>query len=642
MTMKLGRLGLFAVIATVLLAALACGGAETPTAAPTKAPAAAAPTATSAPAATPAPTATTAPAAAPAATKAPVATATTAPAPTAPPAKVTPSGTVTGVIGGLGVGTPSGWPTDCLWCASIVMVGAQEALFAYDYDASGVPAVIPWLAESWTTTSDLAYTDIKLRKGVKFHQNFGELTSADVVYTYQAGMPFYTKEARHDTLPNPALAAVHAVDPYTVRFTWAAYNGLTLFDFTDANEGIGIFPKKALDDKGVEWMRTNVIGTGPFEMTEWTAQKIIDLKAVPEHWKHTANVARIKLLEIPEDSTRRAMLESGEADMGEVPLKDWKALIGKGYKKSNEGIVNGIEIIMGGQYWSKTQFGKTEALDTTGATRKVDTSKPWIGNPFASDCNQNDLLLSAKPTGPVCASMENPRLFRWALAQDIDRDGITQSLLGADGGPLYIRLNPNDPISKANPNRWPVKYDPAAAKAMMKQAYPNGLTGPIQWWVGPSGLEVEASEAVAAQWLTDLGVKTEFDRRVYTAQRPNMVDRTSLWLQTRNCCSPGTRIFAEEWIFSSAVPTGYNHAQELPFASKIYSEKLKEQDLKKIEALTVQFIDHHWYWMIDIGVTAPPATTLYNGKKLEWKQRPYIAWRLGGMRNSLDYLKLTK
>ncbi len=623
MSSKFVTRGALSAVLLVALTALACGSSSEPTAAPTAAP-------------TRAPTATTAAA---------VATATTTTAPTATAvAKVVPTGTVTGVIGGLGVGTPSGWPTDCLWCASIVMVGVQDALFLYDYDATGVPGFQPWLAESWTTSPDLKYTDIKLRKGVMFHQGFGEMTSADVVYTYQAGMPSYTKEARHDTLPNPSLAKVEAIDPYTVRFEWNAFNGLTLFDFADQGEGIGIFSKKAVDQKGVEWARLNVIGTGPFEMTEWTAQKVIDIKATPEHWKKVANVARIKLLEIPEDSTRRAMMESGEADMGELPLKDWKAVLAKGFKKSNEGIVNGIEIIMGGQYWAKTDTdGKP--LDTTGsggAQRKVDASKPWIGDPFAAGCNQDDLLLKAKPTGTVCPSMETPRLFRWALAEDIDRDGITASLAQGEGGPLFVRIHPNDPIAKANPGRWDVKYDPAAAKAKMKQAFPNGLPGPIQWWDGPSGLEVEVSEAVAAQWLTDLGVKTEFDRRVYTAQRPNMVDRTSLWLQTRNCCSPATRIFAEEWIYSSAVPTGYNHAQELPFANLIYTQKIKEQDVKKIEELTVQFMDHHWYWMIDIGVTAPPATTLFNGKTMDWKQRPYTAWRLGGMRNSLDQIKLLK
>jgi len=578
----------------------------------------------------------------PAATATTVAAATAAPTATAPAAIKGPSGTIVGVIGGLGVGTPSGWPTDCLWCASIVMVGGQDALFLYDYDSKGVPGPQGWLAESWTTAPDLTYTDIKIHKGVMFQGGYGELTSEDIVYTYQAGMPSYTKEARHDTLPNPALKAVDAIDKYTVRFTWNAYNGLTLFEFADQGEGIGIFSKAAIDKNGVEWARTNVIGSGPYQITEWTAQKIIDMKAVPTHWRHVANVDRIKLLEIPEDSTRRAMLESGEADMGELPLKDWKSVISKGFAKSNAGITNGIEIIMGGQYWAKTD-SKGDPLDTTGsngAQRKIDTSKPWIGNPYGQGCNSDDLLMNAKPTGPVCPSMENPRLLRWAMSEDIDREGITASLAHGEGGPLYVRINPTDPIAKANPGRWDVKYDPAAAKAKLKQAYPNGLTAAIPWWVGPSGLEVEVSEAVAAQWLTDLGIKTEFDKRVYTAQRPNMVDRTSLWLQTRNCCSPGTRVFPEEWIYSSAVPTGYNHAQELPFATKIYNEKIKEQDLKKIEALTVQFQDHHWFWMIDIGVTGPPATTLYNAKKMEWKQRPYTAWRLGGMRNNLDFIKL--
>jgi ABC-type transport system substrate-binding protein len=628
----------------MLLGALSCGGEEKATA--TSAPPAA--TATTAPVA---PTATTAPATATAAPAAPTATATRAPtataaptatvAPTAAPTRIVPSGTVTGVLGGLGVGTPSGYATDCLWCASIVMVGVHEALWAMERDQGGNPVVAAWLAESWTTSPDLKYTDIKIRKGVKFHQNFGELTAKDVVYTFQAGMPSYTKGAVHDTLPIPALSGVEQIDDYTVRFTWTAYNALTIFEgFTDFGEGIGIFSKKAADEKGVEWLRQNVIGTGPFQMTEWTAQKIIDLKAVPEHWKRVANVDRIKILEIPEDSIRKAMLESGEADMGEVPIKDWASLLNKGFKKSNEQIINGIEIIMGGQYWSKTKFDTGEALATTGTTRKLDTSKPWIGDPFASGCNSDDLLLNAKPTGPVCPSMENPRKFRWALAQDIDRDGITKAIVG-QGGPLYIRTHPDDPLWKANPTRWPVKYDQAEAKKLMKEAYPNGLTAAIPWWVGPSGLEVEVSEAIAAQWLTDLGVKVEFDRRVYSAQRPNMVDRTSTWLQTRNCCNPGTRLLSEEWIFSSAVPTGYNHAQELPFASKIYFQKIKENDLKKVQDMTAEMIDHHWYWMIDIGVTAPPNTTLYNGNKIaDWKQRPYNQWRIGGMRNSLDTIKL--
>jgi ABC-type transport system substrate-binding protein len=639
------------VLGTLLIGVLACGGAEA-TATATRAPAAAtattapaAPTATTAPAA---PTATTAPAAptataAPAATATRVATATALPTPAPIPTRAAPSGTVTGVIGGLGVGTPSGYPTDCLWCASIVMVGAHEALWAVERDSGGNPAAAGWLAESWTTSPDLKYTDIKLRKGVKFHQNFGEMTAKDVVYTYQAGMPTYTKGAVHDTLPIPALTGVDLVDDYTVRFTWSAYNALTIFEgFTDYGEGIGIFSKKAADEKGVEWLRQNVIGTGPYAMTEWTAQKIIDLKAVPEHWKNVANVDRIKLLEIPENSIRKAMLESGQADMGEVPIQDWAGLLSKGFKKSNEQIINGIEIIMGGQYWSKNKFDTGEALDRTGNTRKVDTTKPWIGDPFATGCDQDDLLLNAKPKGTVCPSMEVPRKFRWALAQDIDRDGITKSIVG-QGGPLYIRTHPDDPIWKGNAgaSRWPVKYDPAEAKKLMKEAYPNGLTAPITWWVGPSGLEVEVSEAIAAQWLSDLNVKVEFDRRVYSAQRPNMVDRTSTWLQTRNCCNPGTRLLSEEWIFSSAVPAGYNHAQELPFASKIYYQKIKENDLKKVESMTAEMIDHHWYWMIDIGITAPPNTTLYNGNRIaEWKQRPYNQFRLGGMRNALDTLKL--
>ncbi|NWG32730.1 MAG: hypothetical protein HXY29_14745, partial [Rhodocyclaceae bacterium] len=196
------------------------------------------------------------------------------------------------------------------------MIGAQEALVKIDKAADGSWIVSPWLAESWTTAPDFSYTDFKLHKGVMFNMGFGEMTADDVVYTFNAADPAVTKEARHDTLPNASIASVQAVDKYTFRINWKAYSGATLFELTDFNEGVGIFPKRAQDEKGSEWMRTNFTGTGPFEMTEWTAQKGMYLKARTEHWRKVPYIERFTLLDIPESATRRAMLESGQAAIG--------------------------------------------------------------------------------------------------------------------------------------------------------------------------------------------------------------------------------------------------------------------------------------------------------------------------------------
>lgn len=628
--------GLWTVWAMVGLAALlatACGGAEEPTATPRPA----APTATTAPVvqptAAPAPTATRAPIATAAPTATPAAVATPTAAPTTPPAAIKPTGTLTVAVGlpSSGVGTPSGWPTDCLWCASLVMVGVQEAILAIERGPDGGIAVGSWLAQSWKTAPDLKYTDFSLKQGVQFHKGFGELTAADVVYTYGASDPAVTKEARHDTLPNPSLGKVEEIDRYTVRFNWKAFSGETLFQFTDFGEGIGIFPKKAADEKGTEWMRSNVIGTGPYEMVEWTAQKGIYLKAIPEHWRKVAWVENWRILEIPEDATRLAMMETNEAQIGEVDLKSWPDLFKKGYKQAPEGITNGVQIIIGGNYWEKKHHQTGEPVD-----RKLDTTKPWVGDPWAPGCDYADVTATV-PAKTPCDALERPRKVRWALTSSIDREAINDTILMGLGRPLYGYMFQDDLIWKTHKDRWKVDYDLAKAKQLLKEAgYENGLT--LQWWVGPAGANVEISEAIGATWLNELKIKVDFDRRTYSTMRPSLVSREAAFLQTRNCCG-GPAAWSGEWILSSSVPTGYNHGMELPKASEVYYKKIKENDPKVLEQLTVEMQDHLYHWMFMPSVVDSPAAAIYNTRAVgEWKMRPYSQWRIAGIRN-LEWVK---
>ncbi|MFQ6185668.1 ABC transporter substrate-binding protein, partial [Sinorhizobium meliloti] len=79
------------------------------------------------------------------------------------------------------------------------------------------PASIePDLAESWESSPDKLVWTFKLRKGVQFHHNYGEVTAEDVVFSLQkAADPersaFATDYASFDK--------IEAVDPYTVRIT---------------------------------------------------------------------------------------------------------------------------------------------------------------------------------------------------------------------------------------------------------------------------------------------------------------------------------------------------------------------------------------------------------------------------------------
>ena len=187
-------------ISVLALLLLACGGAAAPTAAPAPAQQAAAPApapaAPQAPAqapvapAAPAPAAPAAPAAAPA-IQPPPAAATAVPAATAAPIVRQAAEQVAKPVGTLitstvSVHTPSGFPTDCLWCSTLTYVNNQESLLKAVRTDSGALTAAPWLARAWETAPDLSYTDFELNQGVMFHKGHGEMTAKDIEWTYKA------------------------------------------------------------------------------------------------------------------------------------------------------------------------------------------------------------------------------------------------------------------------------------------------------------------------------------------------------------------------------------------------------------------------------------------------------------------------
>ena len=552
---------------------------------------------------------------------APPAAATPVPAQVAPAAPLggVPMGQITYVLGnsGLGVGTPSGWPTDCLWCHSLVMAGAQESILSIQRTLDGGIGIGPWLAASWETASDFSFTEFKLNRGVMFHQGFGELTTDDIVYTYEAADPQFTTEARHDTLPNPNLDGVEAIDDFTIRYHWGAFAGDTLFGFTDFSEGVGIFPREAFDEMGEEWMRQNPVGTGPYQVDEWTEQKGMFLSAAPgRHWRQTPSVETIRLLEIPEATIRVAMLETGEADMGSVPLKDWQRLLDIGYTVAPETTKNVHHIVFSGNHWTANDLDTGEPLG-----RQI-VDKPWIGNPFAD----GDFSLNTE-------SMLNAQKVRLALSMSIDREAFNDVFLLGVGEVAFLPGAPvDDPIFVANADRWSWPLDIAGAKQLLTEAgYPDGFKLD-SWWVGPSGLAVEMAEAIAAEWLTNFNIDTVFDRQVYSTMRPTLVERTQTNLQMRTCCNQPS-LWPIEWIFSAPVPTGYNHGLEIPLLGQNYKVKIGETDQAKLEELTLSTYNFLREWALLPGIIQEPVGVLYNTNIIDsWDMRPFSQARLDGIK----------
>ncbi|MDP2948737.1 MAG: ABC transporter substrate-binding protein [Chloroflexota bacterium] len=549
---------------------------------------------------TPTPTAT--PVAIPTPTPTPTATPRPTPTATPTPVPVRPTGTVT--IAVTTVFSKSGIPSDCPACALLSNTSVQDTVLLSKRAEDGGLAIVPNLAESWEVSKDLSYTDFKLRKGTQFHKGLGELTAEDIAFTFNGANPNVTPGAQHDTGGDlmPVLKRVDVIDKYTVRFNWVAYAAHYHLQWTsDFFEGIGIFSKRAWDEKGEQWMRENPIGTGPFELEEWTQHKGVFTKAIPNHWRQTPFVGKVRYLEIPEASMRRAILEAGEAQISMVDLKDWPALLKAGFKKApEEGGTEDFGLVPGGNYWETKHPTTGEAL-----RRTIDTSIPWVGDP-------NDP-----------ASMERAKKVRWALALTIDREAINQSMLQGLGRVSMLgSIGDTDPIFKANKDRWNVPYDPTKARQLLKEAgYPTGFTAGFYAQVG---IQAEIADAIAAIWLTELNVKMTMDRQPYASWRPKRINRTVNQISFHSMWSAFPATWPGEWLISAvSAPTGFNSGMELPKATETLKAKQATIDPKELERLTVAFQNYIYEWMLYPGVVELPTAALYNPKAiLEWKMRP--------------------
>ena len=166
------------------------------------------------------------------------------------------------------------------------------------------------LAESWSESPDgLTYT-FKLRPGLKFH-NGDPLTTEDVKFSFERYRGAGAKELQS------RVRAVEIVDPLTIRFQLKeAWPDFMVFYGTTATAAGLVVPKKYLTQVGDEGFRKHPIGAGPYKFVSFQPGVEVVLEAFPGYWRHAPYVKRLVMKSVPENTTRAAMMRTGEADIG--------------------------------------------------------------------------------------------------------------------------------------------------------------------------------------------------------------------------------------------------------------------------------------------------------------------------------------
>jgi peptide/nickel transport system substrate-binding protein len=347
----------------------------------------------------------------------------------------------------------------------------------------------PELAESWQEASDGTSVTFKLRDA-KFHSGRA-VTAKDVKWSLDRAVSiggFATTQMAAGSMEKAEQFV--AVDDKTFRIDFLRRDkmlmpnlGVTIPFVIDSELAIR---NSGGDPWAKEWLKNNVAGSGAFKVESWKPG-IETIYTRNEEWASgpKPQMRRIITRDIASPSTRRALLERGDADVSfGLPPKDFKDLAEAGKVK-----VVGVPVPNGIWY----------------------------------------VAMNAA-TGPFT----DVRL-RQAIAWAIPYEKIMQAALYGRGVPMWGAAGA--PATTAWPQPFPYDTNMEKARALVQQVAPGGLTTSILFDAGQSTI-AEPMAVLVKEALAPLGINVELNKvpganfrgELNKKTAPMVINRFAGWL----------------------------------------------------------------------------------------------------------------
>ena len=238
--------------------------------------------------------------------------------------------------------------------------------------------------------------------------------------------------------PETTLAA-SADDTSTVKAPLVTdiFWGIPISEFDINDTTVRLDSKNAFDAVGSDAIKLIPIGSGPFTMGEWVPNSHGEVHAVPDHWIEPPHIGMFRVMQTPEITTRMAMMQTGDADIGSIDFGRLREIESKGLRlittmSDKDTMI--LSAIWPGNLWTNVNAKTEEALEPW-LSPVYSEDYAWIGCPWEDKCDYTD---SDNPAG--MSDMEQARLVRWGLSHAIDRQGIVDVLQADLGTPIYLEL----------------------------------------------------------------------------------------------------------------------------------------------------------------------------------------------------------
>ena len=317
------------------------------------------------------------------------------------------------------------------------------------YELTPAGEIVPHLATSATLSDDGLTWTLTLRDDVVFHN--GAPLTAEVV---KGSMERFIDPANGFTfafLLNRIQEMV-VIDDHTIEFRLNSTFAPFLAHLT--HNSAAILHPDVVAEFG-EAFPENPVGTGPFRLESWQRGERLDLVRFDDYWGELPGVSGVRFLTVPEDTTRMALVETGEAHVAvRVPPQDV----------------------------ARIDANPNVTVQNVSGLRTIYIYFNHLMEPF----------------GDV--------RVRQALNYAVDKEEIAEFVFGG-------AVRPSDaPIAPAifgYEAVGPYAYDPERARELLAEAgFPDGLT--IEMW-SPTGRypqDIQVAQAIQGQ-LAEVGVNAE-------------------------------------------------------------------------------------------------------------------------------------